>query len=1312
MMPMTSFIIPARNAAATLSRTIASVRTQTCQDWRAVIVDDASEDETLAIALQEARNEPRISVINGKGDGVSAARNLALRSVETEWVCFLDADDEIDPEFLHLMSSATSAVDLIYCGYRRVDEHGRLILTALNRAFADGGFPVIARGAQPAIHGVLVRRACVMAVGGFDESLRVAEDRDLWQKLARGGARIGFVEQVLVTYRTGPVTLSRRFEEAARGSLDVLSRAYRPDPRICSLPAFEGGLPPQDEPLYAAFIIAWFAAAAAGAGDPVEGCLALLPQGVDIGGQERAFAATILDGLMVGSRRGAVDQVAVLQATRAEVDIILRRITEGSARAAMKSGLAYVLEFMALNSYDEAGDVALWQVQTLTINLDQPLAPLAIEPGVDAASVRLVTRGLVIAHAEIGLTGPLTNAAQLRLAQDLLDRGKVLLSRRFRPSILAWTKGIARVLRWMACGHVRLGQAMAVLITDMFEARARELGADRPIPEKNPGIALQPGSTPTVIPPDPVGRAAAWDDVFKNPDPWGYSSPYEQEKYDFTLELVPDGVETALEIACAEGLFTWRLAPRVSHLLAVDISEVALARARERCASASNVAFAPLDLTRDPIPGGNDLIICSEVLYYLKDTDQLAEVIGRLRDALKPGGRLVAAHYNLLSDDLAETAFDWDQAYGVKAIHASMAADPELRLERSILTDLYRIDCFRRMDGEAGTPAAVTERRERKGALRPGLERWVVQDALVRRSDLEKTEKTWFVPVLEYHRIAADGAPALARWRVSPENFERQLRLLRSNGYRSVTSQDLAQARQSGRALSGRPVLITFDDGYEDFAQTAWPILERNGFSAEVFIVSDLVGKASTWDARLGAPEPLMSWPTIAKLAGEGVTFGSHLASHTPAPNLPTAALEAEAEQSKREIETWTGRPVTAMALPYGAVDERSGRILYEAGYELAFTTTRGIANLQRHAFTIPRVEVRGDMTLAEFAGELGLSTPERLRDPDGAPPDDLVSVVIPSYNAERWLDATLQSVRSQTHRQLEIIVVDDGSTDMTAAIAQRHAAEDDRVRVIQRANGGLAAARNTGLAAASAEFIAPVDADDLWAPTKIEKQVLAMRRGGPKVALAYTWFAAIDAHGRRTGAVHAPTEEGYVLARMCRGNLVGNGSGALMRTEAVRACGGYDESLRARNAQGCEDLKLYYQLAEKWLVALVPESLTGYRQHATAMSADFAQMWRSYRFVADEMRAAHPELAQDVREGLSFYAVFLFWKAVGARRRSDALRLLGLHLRYAGRNGFATLVQIAKKLRRRGRGANGTAAWGTTTMVAAGLPFDIGPVA
>lgn len=262
---------------------------------------------------------------------------------------------------------------------------------------------------------------------------------------------------------------------------------------------------------------------------------------------------------------------------------------------------------------------------------------------------------------------------------------------------------------------------------------------------------------------------------------------------------------------------------------------------------------------------------------------------------------------------------------------------------------------------------------------------------------------------------------------------------------------------------------------------------------------------------------------------------------------------------------------------------------------------------------------------------------------------DQLVSVVIPAYNAERWIDQTLVSVRGQTHRALDIVVVDDGSTDATADVARRHAAADPRIRVVSQGNAGVAAARNHGTRVARSDWIAFVDADDLWAPTKIARQLRSLAEM-PDAALSYCWFAFIDEAGAILDIPYQGKVEGDVLTRLFEGNFIGNGSSMLVRRDALERAGGFDSRLRAADAQGCEDYLLFCRIAEHAPFACVDAPLLGYRQLAGNMSSDQLRMVRSWRMVMAEMMQRHPQHHALLRRGLRHYVVWLARRAVFAR--------------------------------------------------------------
>jgi len=124
----------------------------------------------------------------------------------------------------------------------------------------------------------------------------------------------------------------------------------------------------------------------------------------------------------------------------------------------------------------------------------------------------------------------------------------------------------------------------------------------------------------------------------------------------------------------------------VIELVAVDISETALRRARDRCRGCANVRFERLDFSTDPLPNALDLIVCSEVLYYLKDEAELSRICDRLANALAPDGRLLSAHSFVLRDDLRHTGCDWHGPFGAKTIAESLSRVSRLTLERSIQT--------------------------------------------------------------------------------------------------------------------------------------------------------------------------------------------------------------------------------------------------------------------------------------------------------------------------------------------------------------------------------------------------------------------------------------------------------------------------------------------------------------------------------------------------------------------------------------------------------------------------------------------------
>jgi glycosyltransferase involved in cell wall biosynthesis len=209
--------------------------------------------------------------------------------------------------------------------------------------------------------------------------------------------------------------------------------------------------------------------------------------------------------------------------------------------------------------------------------------------------------------------------------------------------------------------------------------------------------------------------------------------------------------------------------------------------------------------------------------------------------------------------------------------------------------------------------------------------------------------------------------------------------------------------------------------------------------------------------------------------------------------------------------------------------------------------------------------------------------------------PTPLVSVIIPAYNAAAFLRETLDSALAQSYPNLEIIVVDDGSTDTTPQLLETYA---DRIRVLHQANAGQAAARNHGARESHGELLAFLDSDDLWDADKIARQVELLNRF-PEALAVYCDHRAIDAEGSllsSSGALHYPRSSGEMLRAMLLSCCIITPGLVLLRRNAFEASGGFDEAPLMR---GHEDHALWLRLATQGSFIYSPDTLFSYRRHS-----------------------------------------------------------------------------------------------------------------
>jgi glycosyltransferase involved in cell wall biosynthesis len=246
-----------------------------------------------------------------------------------------------------------------------------------------------------------------------------------------------------------------------------------------------------------------------------------------------------------------------------------------------------------------------------------------------------------------------------------------------------------------------------------------------------------------------------------------------------------------------------------------------------------------------------------------------------------------------------------------------------------------------------------------------------------------------------------------------------------------------------------------------------------------------------------------------------------------------------------------------------------------------------------------------------------------------------VTSVVMPAYNAERYLSQAIESVLAQTYRDFELIVVNDGSTDHTREIAENYAAQDARVRVYTQTNAGTAPALNRGIELAQSEWVFLMHADDLMRPNRLERQ-LAFIAEHPELSVASSLVRHIDSKDRVIGKDNSCLTTYEAVDKLVAANeLIGfNHPSVALRKSSVLAVGGYRQPFWP-----AEDIDLWNRLVEKGYKVLVqPEFLLDYRMHGSSASISSARVTRQkVRWLKDCMlrrRSGQPE--QDLESFLA----------------------------------------------------------------------------
>lgn len=963
------------------------MRAQSVEDWDIVIVDDGSADATADLARDWAGRDSRINLVQQENAGASAARNSGMKATTATYVVFLDSDDWVSPDFLKkLLPRVTRRkLDGAFCAAVDVDEHGergKYWHPVPRQEF----FNTTAHDCPIAVHCGLLRRSLILEVGGWDETLKTCEDWDLWQRLARSKGKFANTSEVLafIRLRAGSLSRSAAHNLAADGA-KVIRRGHQPDARVPDPdPQWAEGTPPDAMAHTLAMHLIWAAIldiATGGSGKEI------LDDDCDFANADitpYGLASTIHDAISHGTGE--------LQSNWSDywprITDLLETIEDRCGDPKLKQRTLRLLETLVFRHAHLREPTVIGGTYWTTIDVIDPISSLDVPTGHNQVSInvyrcdkRFGTVTLDVRDGHVAAQRILDAVAERmggRIAAHILRKKGwdalplmgPMAKTVFRRSFVRFAGYLSQLepasrraaLRQFAILHgEEMIKASGILRT------AEEPDADTPTP--SPANAMSKNRQHTVTVASDYGTDY-WEGIFSTQDPWDYTNTYEQTKYQQTIDALPNRrFGRGLELACAEGHFTQLIAPLVDELVATDISETAVQRAAEACSAHTNIQYQTLDLIRDPVPGKFDLIICSEVLYYFERGSEIRSLAARLQKHLNPGGLILMAHGNVAAIRPEETGFEWGHNFDARSIGKIFADTDGLRLVKEFRSDLYRIQLLETTKGSnAAVPTPALIDIERAEDLNLYVSSQIEWNGCARFKQVEVTDR---LPILMYHRVANKGNPGLDPYRVTPEQFDMQMRYLADNGYHGITLDAWQRSTDRCRGVPGRAVLITFDDGYVDFREHAWPILQKYGFPATVFVVPGLVGKDAEWDSRFGPPAPLMNWDQIRELVAEGVQIGSHTMTHPLLTTLSHDEVASEALMSKTEIEQQIGHAVDTIAYPYGDHSEIVERIFEDNGYAVGVTTSGKPANVFDRHLRIGRMELSPTDGPDEMRGKL-----------------------------------------------------------------------------------------------------------------------------------------------------------------------------------------------------------------------------------------------------------------------------------------------------------------------------------------------------
>jgi peptidoglycan/xylan/chitin deacetylase (PgdA/CDA1 family)/GT2 family glycosyltransferase len=969
-----SIIIPAYNAAKTIGKTLESISAQTISRWEAIVVDDGSSDETPAIVKGFVQQDPRFVLLIQPQGGEGAARNKGIGRARFDWLLFLDADDWIAPAYVERMGDAVAAhpeLDAVHCGWIMVDPTGKVFGELWCNDTGDMFSIFASRNCFP-VHACIVRRALVEEVGRFDPSLRTCADWDLWQRIARLGARFGRIPDLLAWYCLRPYATWTSSSQFFIDGLRLVTQGHSPDLRVASpYPLHARGFAPErlaSDRLYFACFCAGMELARDG---DAPGLLKGLVDDRDPDLDPHRVSTEFFNSAPLPGCHSPGKWGWLWPRLEKRIDEFLLALEAHSLAQGLAHRTRTILERKILQFVKTPRPLKIGGTLGVEIELTEPMADIHASFEIER----------VLCNAKI--EGEYLWTLELPAFEGLLH-GHVLAD------------AVAAEFTWLIIGRFfghtiypnirrETGDAGVSLWRESVRV-ADTVSAD----EVSDQVKLH----------NRIGWTLFLQEIWGRPD-WPQYRFYDPEAKEKTvgcrkvlgnattiqveaeltdLEISGESVDVEFTVGGASIAFITfqndRKRIRAQQLRAALTREMGfeLCRAAVREGLISTPFNGPLTLRERLAQAAKMAEQIDERRIVLTPTDaNLAPSWARAMKRMFPqgeGGLVLARHAGSASAPSISRRALLPMVSAPELLDAAEATgQPIIRVKGQgsqriwYAPDLLWKSCQR-------TAVKTSRLAKARGKLPAAIARILMRGGKVIKGRIQK-QVTYRLPILMYHQVAPAGPDYLARYRVTPEVFEGQLRYLHDERFHTIHLGEWWRAMQAHEPIPGRAVILTFDDGYLDFIKYACPLLKRYNFSAIVFLVAEKIGQSNSWDNILGEEVPLLGWKDIHQLQDEGIRFGSHTARHPYLTALSHAEVVSEGARSRAILERELKQPVTAFAYPHGAEDQVVQHLIGACGYLFGLSCRPGSSNFSDPLMSLPRMEVTGSDSIREFISKV-----------------------------------------------------------------------------------------------------------------------------------------------------------------------------------------------------------------------------------------------------------------------------------------------------------------------------------------------------